>query len=338
MIRVGIVGFGFMGRMHCRCWRQLQGVEVAAICDTNPNVVEDTDKATGNIEASAGDVDLSGVQIYRDFDRMLGEERLDAISVTLPTHLHADSIRALEAGVNVLCEKPMALNAKDCERMIEAAESSGKALMIGHCIRFWPEYAKAKEIVDSGKYGKVVAATFRRLGSPPNWAVDNWFTDERRSGGMALDLHIHDTDFVQYLLGVPRAVYSFGANDSAGRLVHIVTQYLYGDDKVVTGEGSWAATAAFGFEMSFNIVLEEATLVYDCKREPNFRLCPAQDESFEPQVRQGDGYSLEIEHFAEKLKGRQTPTVTTLQQSRDSVRIVQAEKESVGKGGPVRLV
>jgi predicted dehydrogenase len=339
MIRVGIVGFGFMGRMHCRCWRQLQGVEVAAICDANPNVVEDTDKATRNIEASAGDVDLSGVQICRDFDRMLGEEGLDAISLTLPTYLHAEfSIKALEAGVNVLCEKPMALNVTDCQRMIEAAKSSGKVLMIGHCIRFWPEYAKAKEIVDSGKYGKVVAATFQRLGSPPNWAADNWFADEQRSGGMALDLHIHDTDFVQYLLGVPRAVRSFGTHNSAGQLVYVVTHYLYGDEKVVTAEGSWAMMPAFGFEMSFNIVLEKATVVYDLTRQPKFRVCPSDGEAFSPQEKKGDGYSLEIGHFAGQLKGQKTETVTTLEQSRDSVRIVQAEKESVGKGGPVRLV
>jgi len=270
---------------------------------------------------------------------MLSEEKLDAISLTLPTYLHADcSIKALEAGVNVLCEKPMALNVADCERMIEAAKKSGKILQIGHCVRFWPEYAKAKEIVAGGEYGRVIAATFQRLGSAPNWAADNWFTDEQRSGGMALDLHIHDTDFVQYLFGMPRAVRSFAAKGTGGQLVHIVTRYLYDDVKVVTAEGSWAMMPAFGFEMSFGIVLEKATLVYDCTREPRFKVCPAEGKAFGPEVEEGDGYSLEIAHFAKNVRAEETETVTTLEQSRDSVRIVEAEKESVKKGKQVSLV
>jgi len=225
----------------------------------------------------------------------------------------------------------MALNVEDCERMIAEAGRSGKVLQIGHCVRFWPEYAKAKEIVDSGEYGKVIAATFQRLGAAPTWSIDNWFLDEKRSGGVALDLHIHDTDFVQYLFGVPRAVCSFGAKGPGGGLVHIVTQYLYGDDKVVTAEGGWAMMPTFGFEMSFNIVLEKATLVYDLTREPAFRVCPAGGEAFTPEVQEGDGWFLEIAHFAKAVRGEKVEEITTLEQSRDSVRIVAAEKESAAK-------
>ena len=174
----------------------------------------------------------------------------------------------------------MALTTADCDRMIEAAEKSGKVLQIGHCVRFWPEYAKAKELVDSGAYGKVIAAMFQRLGSPPSWSLDNWFTDEQRSGGMALDLHIHDTDFVQYLFGVPKAVCSHGAKSSQGPLIHIVTQYLYGDDQVITAEGGWGMAPGFGFEMSFNLVMEKATVVYDLTRDPALRVCPVDGEVF----------------------------------------------------------
>lgn len=338
-MRVGIVGFGFMGRMHYRCWKGLDGVEIAAICDAKANIAEDAEKAAGNIEGAADAVDLKRVRIYRDFERMLSKEKLDVISITLPTYLHAEySIRALEAGVNVLCEKPMALNVADCNRMIEAAKGSRKVLQIGHCVRFWPEYARAKEIVAGGEYGKIVVATFQRLGAAPTWAWDNWLTDEKRSGGMVLDLHIHDTDFVQYLFGMPRAVRSFGAKDGGGQLVHIVTRYFYDDEKIVTAEGSWAMMPAFGFEMSFNILLEKATLIYDCTREPKFRVCPAQGEAFTPEVEGGDGYSLEITHFAKKIRGQKVEAVTTLEQSRDSVKIVEAERESAGTGEQISLV
>jgi predicted dehydrogenase len=337
-MRVGIAGFGFMGRMHYRCWRDLEGVEITAICDANPKVVEDTKKTTGNIEGAAETVDFSKVRFYRVFEKMLSNEKLDALSLTLPTCLHAEySKRALEAGVNVLCEKPMALNMMDCERMIEAATKSGKVLQIGHCIRFWPEYAKAKEIVAGGEYGKVTAATFQRLSAAPKWAWDNWIMDEQRSGGMVLDLHIHDTDFVQYLFGMPGAVHSFGPKGAGGQLTHIVTHYLYDDEKVVTAEGSWVMMSAFGFEMSFNIALERATLAYNCTREPKFKICPADGEPIVPDVSEGDGYSLEIEHFAKLIKGQRRESIITLEQSRDSVKIVEAEKKSASKGEQVSL-
>jgi len=332
MLRVGIAGFGFMGQTHYKCWKAVKGAEVVAICDVNPNIVEDTKRAVGNIGDTEQAIDFSSLQIYTDFEEMLESGELDAVSITLPTSLHAEfSIKALASGVNVFCEKPMALNVEDCERMIAEAGDSGKVLQIGHCVRFWPEYAKAKEIVDSGDYGRVIAATFQRLGAAPTWSIDNWFLDEKRSGGMALDLHIHDTDFVQYLFGVPRAVCSFGAKGPGGGLLHIVTQYLYDDDKVVTAEGGWGMMPAFGFEMSFNIMLEKATLVYDLTREPAFRVCPAEGEAFTPEVQEGDGWLLEIEHFARAVRGEKVEEITTLEQSRDSVRIVAAEKESARK-------
>ncbi|MHC4346189.1 MAG: Gfo/Idh/MocA family protein [Planctomycetota bacterium] len=327
MIKVGVVGFGFMGRMHWRCWHALEGVQVAAICDAQAGVFEEAERAAGNIEGAAEVVDLSGLRLYQDFEQMLTEQRLDAISLTLPTYLHADySIKALKAGVNVLCEKPMALNVGECERMIEATRFSDKVLQIGHCLRFWPEYARAKEIVAGGEYGRAVSATFQRLGSAPGWAWDNWIADEQRSGGMALDLHIHDT------------VRSFGANSEQGQLIHIITEYFYEDGKVATAEGSWAMMPSFGFEMSFNIVLEKATLVYDCTRQPTFRICPAEGEAFAPELVEGDGYLLEIDHFAKGIRGEQTEEVITLEQSRDSVKIIEAEKESVATGETVSLV
>jgi predicted dehydrogenase len=330
MLRVGIAGFGFMGRMHFRNWNMLKDAQVVAVCDANPNIKEDTKKAVGNIKGAEGDIDFSTFEVYHNFEEMLSKARLDALSLTLPTYLHAEySEKALARDVNVLCEKPMALNVADCDRMIEAAQRSGKVLQIGHCVRFWPEYAKAKEMVDSGKYGKVVAAMFQRLGAPPGWSVDNWFVDEKRSGGVALDLHIHDTDYVQYLFGMPKGVCSHGARGSMGQLVHIVTEYEYGEDKCIVAEGGWGMTGAFGFEMSFNLVLEKATIVYDLTRKPMLRVCPADGPEFTPEVAAGDGYLHEIEYFAKTVRGEPVKPVLTLEQSRNSVRIVEAEKKSI---------
>jgi len=332
MVRVGIAGFGFMGRMHYRRWKMLPDAQVVAICDANPNIQEDTKRAVGNIKGAEGEIDFTGFEVYHRFDEMLARAKPEAISLTLPTYLHAEySERALSRGVHVLCEKPMALTLADCDRMIEAARRSGKVLQIGHCVRFWPEYAKAKEIVDSGQYGKVVAAMFQRLGAPPGWSVDNWFLDEKRSGGVALDLHIHDTDYVQYLFGMPKAVCSHGAKGPSGQLIHIVTEYEYGEDKLIVAEGGWGMTVAFGFEMSFNLVLEKATIVYDLTREPMLRICPKEGKEFTPPVADGDGYLHEIEHFVKTVRGEDVKPIITLEQSRNSVRIVEAERKSISR-------
>ena len=330
MLRIGIVGFGFMGRMHFRCWQDRQDAQVVAVCDANPNIKEDTKKAIGNIDGAASAIDFEGIELFSDFDAMIENANLDAISLTLPTYLHVEfSERALARGVNVLCEKPMSLDVAGCERMLAAAQKSGKTLQIGHCLRFWPEYVKAKEIVDSGKYGKVLAGTFQRLGAPPGWSQDNWFIDEKRSGGVALDLHIHDTDYVQYLFGMPKAVYSQGSRGKGDALIHIVTQYVYEDDVVVTAEGGWGMMPGFGFEMSFNLVMEKATIVYDLTREPAFKVCPAEGDVFTPELAADDGYIAQVDHFARTIQGQDVPEVITLEQSRDSVKIVAAERQSI---------
>ena len=338
MTRLGIIGLGFMGKMHFRCYQALEDVQVVAICDTDKAKFEDTGGAAGNIKGAEAPLDFTDIDLYDDFDKMLAEANLDALSVTLPTYMHRDyAIKAMQAGVNVLCEKPMALNVEDGREMIAAAEQSGKLLQIGHCIRFWPEYAKTKEIVDSGQYGKVLAATFQRLSLTPTWSWESWLMDAAKSGSAALDLHIHDSDYVQYVFGMPKAVFSRAASGPSGDDDHIVTQYVYDDRCVITAEGGWSMAPAFGFEMSFNVLLEKATIVYDCTRDPAFRVCPADGDAYRPEVASGDGYSNEIEHFVKAVRGESVPDIITPAQSVDSVRLVLAEKHSAASKEKVLL-
>ena len=328
-----------MGRMHYRCWQQQPDAQVVAICDTNPNIGQNAGGDLGNIEGAEEAVDFDSLEIYSDLDRMLDEQGLDAVSITLPTFLHAESsIKALESGVHVLCEKPMALSLADCDRMIAAAEASGRRLQIGHCIRFWPEYAKAKEIVDSGEYGNVVAATFQRLAATGARKAGDWFTNEAQSGGMVLDLHIHDTDFVQHLFGMPSAVSSFASPGPGNDPPHIVTRYRYDDDKLVVAEGGWAMAPSYGFSMRFHLVLEGATIDYSSASQPTLRVCPMDGEVVVPELDTGDGYALQVANFAKIVQGESVKQVTSLEASRNSIRIVNAERESAATGLEVPIV
>ncbi|GIW87929.1 MAG: oxidoreductase [Isosphaeraceae bacterium] len=335
MLRVGIVGLGYMGRMHYRCWSNVAGAEVTAACERNPKVLADAGKpVVGNVAGAADRVDLDRLKVFEDYEALLASGSVDALSITLPTFLHADAtVKALEAGVHVLCEKPMALDVASCDRMVEAARRSGKVLQIGHCIRFWPEYVVARELIRSGEHGAVVAASFRRFSAMPSWGPDSWFADETRSGGQPLDLHIHDSDYIHHLFGMPEEVSSV-ADPGQG---YIATQYRYPGGPAVVAESTWRMMPSFAFEMSFVIVLEKATILYDLTRTPAFRVLPAQGEPFTPSLPSGDGYSREIEHFARAVAGEPVEPIITPEQARETIRLVLAEKQSAREGRPVRL-
>ncbi len=339
MLRISIVGWGFMGKMHFRCYKSDTNVEVTAICDVDAKQLQNASGVTGNISGAEDDLDLSNIALYSDLSKMLAEEKIDALSIASPTFLHASqTIEALNAGVHVFCEKPMALNSGECREMAEEAKQSGKTLQIGHCIRFWPEYVQAKEIIDSQKYGKVLAATFQRLSLTPTWSWDNCFLDGKRSGGAMLDLHIHDTDYVQYVFGMPKEVFSRGIIGPSGEFDHTVTQYFYGNDCIITAEGGWIMAPGFGFEMSFKIMLEKATLVYSSAQEPTFRIFPIDGDTIIPEIPTGDGYSFEIQHFVDTLSGKAVPSIITPEQSGDSVKIIEAEKESIRNNDKISLL
>jgi predicted dehydrogenase len=311
--------------MHYRCWKALHGVTITALCDANPAAFTRSNMTTGNLGGASDEIDLASLKTFADFDEMLASGLTDVVSITLPTHLHKDcALKALAANQHVLCEKPMALSIADCDFMIAAEKSSKGLLQIGHCIRFWPEYVKTRDIIQSGQYGRVIAASFQRLSPMPSWDPSNWFTDATRSGGMPLDLHVHDADFIQHLFGMPVSV-SCAADPE---LTHLITTYHYDHGPLVTAEASWRIARSHGFKMSFRITLEKATLVYDSTLTPTLRVYPFEGEPFSPEIPSGDGYSHEIEYFTKKIKDEPVETILTLQESRDTVRIVLAEMQS----------
>jgi predicted dehydrogenase len=143
-----------------------------------------------------------------------------------------------------------------------------------------------------------------------------------------MDLHIHDTDYVQYLFGLPLAVRSQAVVGPSGGFDYVSTQYVYKDRKAVTAEGGFVMSPDFKFEMSFVISLEKGTLVFDCRCKPTLLLYPAKGKSIELKIERGDGWSLEIEHFVRKITGKKVPRIISPPDSLDAVKIVLAEKRS----------
>jgi len=266
------------------------------------------------------------------------EEELDLVSITLPTFMHADfTVQALEAGLHVLCEKPMALSLEECRLMMKEAEKSGKKLQIGHCIRFWPEYVKTKEIIDSGRYGKVKAAAFQRLSSFPTWGWKNWQQDGDKNGGAMMDLHIHDTDIILHWFGLPTSVFTSATKGPSGNFDHINTHYAYTDGKTVVAEASWLMAPSFGFKMAFTLVLENATIIYDSTSKSKLKIYTLENETFTFPAQQKDAYWYQIEHFINNLRGEQTLEIISPQQAYETVRTALAEKQSATERKAVDL-
>ncbi len=338
MLNVGVIGLGFIGRTHAQSWRKTPGARLVAVCDPDPKKFAARSRVVGNIRGAAAGLDLKGLAGFTDLGAMLKQARLDAVSVCVPTYLHPEvAIRCLEAGVHVLCEKPMALTSAAGRTMIAAARRTRRRLMIGQCLRFLPEYAAARDLAASGRFGRVLAASFLRLSAPPTWSWKNWIVNPALSGDAALDLHIHDADFVQHLFGLPRAVFSRAVRGPFSRFDHIATQYLYPDGKVVTAEGGWIMGREFPFQAGFTLILEKAALAFDTARQPAFRLYPAKGAMRVPAVPPGDAHGRQLAYFAAALAGKKQPTLTTLEESCASVRLVEAEKKSATTGRVVAV-
>ncbi len=273
-------GWGSWGGCTIVAGRHLPDAKITAICEANTKVLAAAgEPSKGNVEGAADHIDLKGLDVHSDLGELLATRSVDALSITLPTFLHADTtVKALEAGVHVLCEKPMALSVADCDRMVAAARSSGRVLQIGHCIRFWPEYVVTRQLIEGGEHGRPIAASFRRFTAMPAWSPDSWFADEKRSGGQPLDLHIHDTDYVHHVFGLPAAVSSV-ADESQ---TYISTQYHYQNGPAVVAESTWRMAPAFGFEMSFVVALERATILFNSSSTPAFRVLTADGTSPAP--------------------------------------------------------
>jgi predicted dehydrogenase len=193
-LRAGIIGCGKVARtLHMAEYVACADTELAAYCDVDPVSIAETVARYGNRPT------------YSCWQEMMRKERLDCVSVCLPNYLHCEAtLDALNAGVNVLVEKPMALTLKEADKMIAAAKKAKKALMVDQSQRFSPVHKKAREVLESGMLGKIllIATSFGHPG-PEGWSPrGKWFFQKDKAGfGPMADLGIHKADLVRFLTG-----------------------------------------------------------------------------------------------------------------------------------------
>ena len=246
MLKIGLIGCGFMGAMHANCYKNIEGAEVVAFADIRREKAEILAKGTNAV-------------IYGDGKELIENANVDVIDICLPTFLHAEyALLAMEKAGYVFVEKPVALTAEEGEMMLTKSKETGCQLQIGQVIRFWDEYVELRKIIESGKYGRVVNANFRRISPRPDWGWKNWLLDAKLSGGAAQDLHIHDIDYVLSLFGKPNTFYSI--KNSVGEKNSYVNTIMTYDGFVVGVEGTWDLPVSHPFEATFRVVFEKAVV------------------------------------------------------------------------------
>jgi 1,5-anhydro-D-fructose reductase (1,5-anhydro-D-mannitol-forming) len=335
-VNVGILGMGFMGNCHFNAYGTNEGARVAALCDSDATRLEADAAVAGNIASGAPRKQLSDVKTYTDAARLLADPDVDVVDIALPTYLHAEyAIRALQAGKHVICEKPMAICSADAKKMAAVAKKARRRLFVAQCIRFWPSYATAREVIRSRKYGRVRSAVFTRLSATPTWSWNQWLHNPRKSGSAALDLHIHDSDFILYAFGKPKSVFSRGCGSQQKGFAHIVTTYDYGGTSLIAAEGAWEYAPTFQFSMTFRVAMEKATL--ELAADGNLRLHDIDGTSAVVPVVAGDGYSHELRHFIDCIANRRATTIVPPDSAVQSVRLIEAEIQSATTGKPVKI-
>ncbi|MEK3749124.1 Gfo/Idh/MocA family oxidoreductase [Paenibacillus sp. FSL E2-8871] len=331
MLKIGLIGFGFMGRMHfdnyVRLTEEGHSIALKAICDLRIEELKDG-KADGNMSTAREVYDLTAYSLYDDLEKMIANEELDMIDIAVPTYLHAEmACSLLERGYHVFCEKPMARTSVEAQKMVEAAEHSGKKLMIGQCLRFWPGYEYLKEVVETEQFGKVTEGYFYRGSGAPK----DWFLDEKLSGGCIVDMHIHDTDMINYLFGRPDKVSTLGRNVLPGSGYDIAsTHYFYKDAKVINAQVDWTLEGDFGFYMGYRVNFERGNVVFDGS---GVKVNPNDGAGFTVELSPDAGYYRELVYFLDAIIQDKPIIICTPESAADSLEIIEAEVQSANAEG-----
>lgn len=340
MVNVAVVGLGFMGVTHLKAYRQVDGARIAAVCDAfrlPENGV--LGSVGGNVGTDEGvRLDMAQVQATKDVAEVLANPKVDLVDICVPTSEHPKlAIAALRAGKHVLCEKPLARTSALARDIAQAAQAASTCFMPAMCMRFWPGWDWLKTAIADQTFGRVLAARFRRVSSPPGWSRNTYFKGAE-SGGALLDLHIHDVDFIQYCFGRPTRVSARGLTRFSGAIDHVVCHYEVPGGAVVSAEGSWIMNEGHGFNMAYTVIFERATADFDLARGPE--ALRVFEEGQPPRTVAspgGDGYIGELRHLIQAIERRQPPTVVTAQDGLSAVEICEAEEQSVATGNPVAI-
>ena len=328
MKRIGIVGAGGMAGVHASRWKQLP-VELVGFFDPIHELAE-------------GHAATFGGRAMDSLDELLAN--VDIVDVCTPTFAHKEPvIAAAAAGKHVVCEKPLARHLDDAEAMVAACEDAGVRLFVAHVVRFFPEFVQAKALADSGKLGKLGVLRTVRGGDFPR--PTTWFGELDKSGGVILDLAIHDIDYLRWVCGDVTRVFARGLSYSGIKATdHALITLRFENGAIGHIEGGWAYPGG-SFRTFLEIAGDDGLLSVD-----SMNTTPLEVTFKQEAIASGgnvtipggfidaadDPYRLELAHFLQCVDSGEEFRV----QPEDGVaamRIALAAMESVRTGKPVDI-
>ncbi len=327
MIKVAIVGAGFMGDTHASAYSKMESASLVAICDQN-------------VEKGVQLAEKFHCRHYADFDEMVKDCEMDLVDICLPTFLHERfAVRAANAGKHIICEKPVTLNVESLDRMIDAAEKNHVTMYVGQVVRFWPEYVEAKRLLDKGVLGEIKSYYAARLSEHPAWS--EWYRKAENSGGGLLDLHLHDIDYACYLFGKPEKVYATGKKNEYGSWNHVSSMLTFSNGVSTTIEGILEMPEGYPFTMQLRIAGSKKAFEYIMKAGKNLEDVASagraayvygDGESKKLPIQEDDAYTIELQHFVNCIDSGKPSEVLNMQQVREVLCTIRALHQSLEEG------
>ncbi|MBC7643774.1 MAG: Gfo/Idh/MocA family oxidoreductase [Thermoleophilia bacterium] len=330
MSGIGIIGAGVMGRQHA----------ASAMLHGNSHKLVGVyahDNSQAQMLAAR-----HGVLAFSSLEDLLSSDEIDAVIVATPTDTHREVAEAaMRAGKHVLVEKPLARTLADAQALRDIARETDRVLAVGHVIRYFPEYRTIAIAIERGDIGTPAVATFRRRCQQPDWAPDHWHTSMARSGGVVLDMMIHDVDLVRWYFGEPTRVYARCiGSDKYGGLDYALATLHVADGPICHLFGSWAEPV--GFSQSAEVCGDRGMIEYDSRGRDELQLAhhgAAADAATAlppPPADARDPFMLQQADWLDEARGLGT-LVNDADWAIGSMRIALAMLESQELGSPVDL-
>ncbi|WP_435361704.1 Gfo/Idh/MocA family protein [Haloarchaeobius sp. DFWS5] len=317
MPTVALVGAGFMARTHLERYAEMDVDVVAVASRTGPSDFVD-------------EFDLDA-ETFTDFETLCRATDPDFVDICTPTDTHRSLVEtAAAAGCDVFLEKPIAGSLADAEAIADAISTSGVTCMVGHVLRFFPAYRTARDRVEDGGIGTHGVARARRLSPFPEWGSDDWYADRDRSGGLFLDLAIHDLDYLRWVFGDVSRV--FARQRRRERQEHGVVTLRFESGAVGYVEASWAQPESRTLTSELELAGDDGLIELDSSAAPLREF--HDDESSVQNTMARDGYRRQLDHFVECLEHGVEPTVTVADATA-ALRLSLAAEQSAASGRPV---
>jgi predicted dehydrogenase len=332
VLKVAILGFGFIGKAHGEAYAQLPNVKLVAVGGCS----EQRSKAW---EAPYD------VHFYSNADDLLESSEAEIVDVCLPTFLHEEFvIKAAERGMHIICEKPLALTVAEVDRMLTAVHKAGVIFMVAQVVRFFAQYAKCRELVRDGSLGEVFFASSSRLAQPPPWA--GWFRDPEKSGGALFDLQVHDLDYLLNLFGMPDRLFAAGLQSASGCWDQVVSCLSYPARKLCI-EAGYLMPASRPFTSSLRLMGTAGALEYSFRVKGNVDamdraqhelvLYPKEGAATRFDFDDADPYLCELKYFLDTVERGAKPDAVPPEEARNVIAVLEATKQSLELGKVVEL-